>query len=498
MFKKILVANRGEIAVRVIRACRDMGIDTVALYAPSERDSLHVRLADECAPVVSEQRYGDMDEVLEIAARTGADAVHPGYGFLAENPQFARRCADAGITFIGPPADVIETLQNKINCMEVVRSAGFNVPLHSEMAATSEQADLLASMADDLGYPLVIKACSGGRGRGSRVVVNHDMLLELAPVAYREAAKIYDSDRLYLEKVITPSHYVAVQIMADQQGNMIHLGEREGSLLWHNQKLIEESPAPCLTPGQRDRLWQAAVEIAQLFDYQNVGTVEFLVDGEGRFYFTEIKARIQIEHPVSEMVSGVDIVHEQIRIAAGLPLHTNQAGVKLQGWAMQCRINAEDPWNNFLPSPGTLERFRLPGGPGVRVDTYGYVGCHVPVRYDSLLANVVTWADTRCACITRAQRALEDFKIVGVQTNLAMHLPILADPKFVNGDYDTNYLRYWRRPGGLNRATTDERLRRDLAAATAVAFMLRHHSGETAMPARFTGGWHRSSRRLPV
>lgn len=497
MFKKILVANRGEIAVRVMRACRDMGIETVALYAPSERDSLHVRLADECAPVVSDLRYGDMDEVLEIAARTGADAIHPGYGFLAESPEFARRCAATGITFIGPPADVIEALQNKIGTMEAVRSAGFNVPPHSETAATSQEFGRLASMADELGYPLVVKACNGGRGRGSRVAVNRAMLAELAPVAHREAAKIYGSDQLYLEKVIAPSHYVAVQIVADKQGNMIHLGEREGSLLWHNQKLIEESPAPCLTPGQRARLWDAAIEIAKLFNYENVGTVEFLVDGEGRFYFTEMKARIQIEHPVSEMVSGVDIVHEQIRIAAGLPLHTDQAGVRLQGWAMQCRINAEDPWNNFLPSPGTLERFRLPGGPGVRVDTYGYAGCHVPMRYDSLLANVVTWADTREACIIRARRALEDFKVVGVQTILAMHLQILSDPDFIQGTYDTNYMRRWRREGAAHSGL-DPRMARDLAAAAAVAFTLRHQSGKSTTPDRFAGGWHRSSRRLPA
>ncbi len=318
MFKKILVANRGEIAVRIVRACRDMGIETVALYSRNDRESLHVRLADECKPVFSELRYADMDEVLAIAKEMGADAIHPGYGFLAEQPAFARACAENGIAFIGPPPEVIEQLQNKINSMETVSRAGFMVPPHSETAVGEDDTELLHRLADEMGFPLVLKGSSGGRGRGSRVVFSSDELDDVALIARREASKIYGSTDLYLEKVIAPSHYVAVQILGDQHGNLIHLGEREGSLLLHNQKLVEESPAPCLAQDQRERLWDAALEIAKLFHYQNAGTVEFLVDSEGRFYFTEIKSRIQIEHPVSEMVSGVDIIREQIRIAAGV------------------------------------------------------------------------------------------------------------------------------------------------------------------------------------
>lgn len=494
MFKKILVANRGEIAVRIIRACRDMGIATVALYSRNDRESLHVRLADECKPVLSELRYADVDEVLAIAKATDADAIHPGYGFLAEQPAFARACADNNIAFIGPPPEVIEQLQNKIGSMEAVSRAGFLTPPHSETTIGEDDPALLHAMAEDMGFPLVLKGSSGGRGRGSRVVFSSDELDDVALIARREAFKIYGKTDLYLEKVIAPSHYVAVQILGDRHGNLIHLGEREGSLLLHNQKLVEESPAPCLTQGQRQRLWDVALEIARLFRYENAGTVEFLVDSEGRFYFTEIKSRIQIEHPVSEMVSGVDIMREQIRIAAGEALPCTQDDVTLRGVSMQVRVNAEDPWNNYLPSPGRLTTFRLPGGPSVRVDTYGYTGCQVHVRFDPLLANVVVWGEDRQECITRLRRAIQDFKIVGVQTNLPLYLWILNDIAFVSGQYDTTFMSRV----DFDRSIEDPVMHRDLAVIAAVAFMLRNQAHAVTMPERTKSGWHRSSRRLPV
>ncbi len=494
MFKKVLVANRGEIAVRIIRACRDMGIETVALYSGNDRNSLHVRIADECMAVKSELRYGDAEEVLEIARRTGADAIHPGYGFLAEEPEFARACAEAGITFIGPKPEVLEALRNKIQAMETVRRAGFNVPAYSETAVPGSDTERLAAMADDLGYPLVVKSNRGGRGRGSRVIHSQAEMKQRLAVAEAEAQRIYGNDLLYLERAIEPSYYVAVQVLADTQGNIIHLGEREGSVLLHNQKLIEESPAPCLGDEQRTRLWQAALEIARLFAYENAGTVEFIVDREGRFYFTEMKGRIQIEHPVSEMVSDVDIVREQICIAAGDPLSRRQEDVELRGHAMQCRINAEDPWNRYLPSPGELRRFRLPGGLHVRVDTYGYVGCRVPVRFDPLLANVVVWGQTRAECLQRMRRALEDFKIVGVQTNLPLHIHILNTPEFVAGNCDISHT-LTEREFTARQGLPD--FRRDLAAAAAVAFVLRREGAKPTTPARLSSGWHRSSRRLP-
>lgn len=494
MFKKILIANRGEIAVRVIRTCREMGIATVALYTLADRDSLHVRLADEAMLLHSPMRYGDADEVLSIAQQLGADAIHPGYGFLAEEADFAERCAEAGITFVGPTPAVIRALRNKPEAMETVKRAGYCVPNYVELAEDNIAEDYLQQQARQIGYPLVVKSARGGRGRGARVVMTADRLAEAVDAAKREAALIYGDDRLYLERVLAPSHYVVVQILADSQGNMVHLGEREGSLLRHNQKLIEESPSPSLDDKQRLALWNMAMDIARHFHFQGSGAAEFLVDGAGTFYFTEIKARIQIEHAVSEMVSDVDIVREQIRIAAGESLAKTQGEINLNGWAMQCRINAEDPWNDYLPSPGRLTRFRLPQGPNVRVDTYGYVGCEIPLRYDSLLANLVVKGDTREVCVQRLRRAVQEFRVVGVETTLPLHLQILHDPAFVSGQYDTNFMHHFH----FQTECKDENVRLDLAAMVAVAFALRGRLGKEITPERIQTGWHRSARRLPV
>ncbi len=498
MFKKLLIANRGEIAVRIIRTCRELGIATVAVYTVADRDSLHVRLADEAMLLQSPLRYGDAEEVLAVAKQVGADAIHPGYGFLAEEPDFAARCAEAGIAFVGPSAPVIRSLRNKIEAMDTVKRAGYAVPLYAELDAASTSGELdeayLLQRAADVGYPLVVKSARGGRGRGARVVLSADRLLEAVDAARREAKMIYGDEHLYLERVIAPSHYVVVQILADTHGSMVHLGEREGSLLRHNQKLIEESPAPSLDESGRAALWQMALDIARLFRYQNAGAVEFLVDERGNFHFTELKGRIQIEHAVSEMVSGVDIVAEQIRIAAGEPLGRTQADIRLDGWAMQCRINAEDPWNDYLPSPGLLTRFRLPQGPGVRVDTYGYVGCEIPLRFDPLLANLIVKGETRDDCVQRMRRALQEFRVVGVQTNLPLHMQILHDEPFAEGKYDTRYMTHFR----FETKCRDEEVRKDLAAMVAVAYALRGHIGKPQTPERIQTGWHRSARRLPV
>jgi acetyl/propionyl-CoA carboxylase alpha subunit len=341
---------------------------------------------------------------------------------------------------------------------------------------------------------LVVKSAIGGRGRGARVVLKAERLAETVDTARREAQMIYGEGHMYLEKVIAPSHYVVVQVLADAHGNMVHLGEREGSLLRHNQKLIEESPAPSLNDEQRRKLWATALDIARLFRFQNVGSVEFLVDGAGNFHFTEVKGRIQIEHAVSEMISGVDIVREQIRIAAGEELGRTQADVRLNGWAMQCRINAEDPWNDYLPSPGLITRFRLPQGPDVRVDTYGYVGCEIPLRFDPLLANLIVKGDSRTACVQRMRRALQEFRIVGVQTNLPLHMQILHDEAFAAGNYDTRFLSTFR----FETICRDEGVRKDMAAMMAVAYALRGHMGKPQTPEQIQTGWHRSARRLPV
>ena len=498
MFQKVLVANRGEIAVRIIRACRDLGIATVAVYSAGDRDSLHVRLADECLPITTDLRYGDKDEVLALARACGADAIHPGYGFLAEEADFAQMCADAGITFIGPPPAVIERVRNKIGTLTAVEAAGFATPPHSAGSFGADDSEALAAAAHALGFPLVIKSCKGGRGRGERVVMNAGELNNVLAEARREAAMIYHNDTVFLERAIAPSHHIAVPVVADAHGNVVYLGEVEGSLTRHNQKLLEESPSPSLSPAQREQVWQTAVAIARLVGYQNVGSVEFLVDEQGHLYFTEIKARIVIGHPIPEILTGVDLIAEQLRCAAGEPLDLTQEDICAHldgraGCAMQVRINAEDPWRNYLPSPGTLARYRLPGGLHVRVDTYGFVGCTVPVRYDSLLAKVVVKGSTRQMALLRLRRALEDFKIVGVQTNLPLHLHILNDPDFATGRYDTGFLM--RHKMGISSA--DAEMRRDLAVAAAVAFLLRSETARPGVAPQTQTGWHRSSRTIP-
>jgi acetyl-CoA carboxylase, biotin carboxylase subunit len=494
MFKKLLIANRGEIAVRIIRTCREMGIATVALYTLAERDSLHVRLADEAMQLHSPLRYGNPDEVLDIARQLGVDAIHPGYGFLAEEAGFAERCIEEGITFIGPSPDVTRSLRHKVEAMDAVKRAGFSVPTYVQLKEGELDTAYLSQRAEEIGYPLVVKSARGGRGRGARVVMKADRLVEAVEAARREANMIYGDDHVYLEKVIAPSHYVVVQVLADMHGSIVHLGEREGSLLRHNQKLIEESPAPSLTDAQRRSLWAMAIKIARLFNYQNAGAVEFLVDASGNFHFTELKGRIQIEHAVSEMVTGIDIVREQIRLAAGEALGRKQEDIQFSGWAMQCRINAEDPWNDYLPSPGLITRFRIPQGPGVRIDTYGYVGCEIPLRFDPLLANLIVKGDTRSDCVQRLRRVLREFRIVGVQTNLPLHMQILHDERFATGNYDTRFMTHFR----FETVYHDEEVRQDLAAMVAVAYILRGHSGKPQTPERIQTGWHRSARRLPV
>ncbi len=498
MFKKILIANRGEIAVRVIRTCRDLGISTVALYSETDRDSLHVRMADECYPITSDLRYGDKHEVIERAQLCGADAIHPGYGFLAEEADFAQACTDAGIAFIGPPPEVIARVRNKIDALQMVASAGFPTPLISEQSFHAEESEALEAAAADLGFPLVVKSCKGGRGRGERVVMRAEELAQALGESRREAQMIYGSDIVYLERVIAPAHHVSVPVICDDAGTLVHLGEVEGSLSRHNQKLLEESPAPCLTEASRAALFAAALQIATLFGYRNVGSIEFLVDEKGGFFFTEVKARILIGHPIAELITGLDLVAEQIRCAAGEPLQVSQEMINAHlggegGCAVQVRINAEDPWRNFLPSPGTLERFRMPGGVHVRVDTYGYVGGSVPVRYDSLLAKLVVKGRNREQALLRLRRALEDFKIVGVRTNLPLHLHILNDPEFAAGKYDTGFL--WRHKMGNSDADADTR--RDLAAAAAVAFALRNEMARPVQSDQMQSGWHRSSRTIP-
>ena len=494
MFKKILIANRGEIGVRIVRTCRELGISTVALYTVEDRTSLHVRLADEGVQLNSPADFMDPEIILGIAQQRGVDAIHPGYGFLAEEADFIRACDAAGIIFIGPPADLVEPLRDKIAAQKKVRAAGFPTLDHSQESFGADDYEALAAAASELGYPLIIKSCSGGRGRGERLAYGPEQLPEVVRQAQVIGKAVYGSRQVYLEKAVLPAYQVGVQIMADKHGNLVHMGEREGSILQKGQKIIEEAPATCLNGVQREQLWQTALDIARLFNYENVGTVEFIVDKHGNFYFSEIKARIQVEHPLTEMLTRLDLVREQIRIAAGEELPLAQEDVWLGGAAMMCRIRASDPWRDYLPSPGTLKRVRLPGGPEVRVDTYIYCRCEVPPAYDPLIAKLTVWGKSREMCRQRLERALQDFSVIGAPTNLALLQHIVQNPKFVEGVYSTQFKADMTTPAA--KAEPSEHLR-DLAVAAALIFVRHNQMFVPKTAERLRGGWHRSSRRLP-
>jgi acetyl/propionyl-CoA carboxylase alpha subunit len=494
MFKKILIANRGEIAVRIVRECRDMGIWTVALYDASDRDSLHVRLADECVELNTDLGYLDGPQIIKVAQETGCEAIHPGYGFLAEQPEFVAACEQAGVVFIGPSSQVMTALRMKIELLETVKAAGFATTEHSSVSFHRHEQELYRAEAEALGFPLIVKACSGGRGRATRLVRDPAHLDKAVQQSATEARVVFGDDSLYLERAILPANFIDVQVLADQHGNMVHLGEREGSIQRNNQKLVCESPAPGLTQALRARLHDTALQIARLINCNNAVTVEFLLDQNGNLYFTELKGRITVEHPVTEMVTRRDLVREQIEIAAGKRLSITQEDVRLRGAAIQCRVNAEDPWNHYLPSPGVLQHFRLPGGPRVRVDTYGYSGCPVPVRYDPILAKVIVWGEDRPAAVQRMLRSLQDFVITGVRTNLPIFQRIMQDPDFEAGVYDTEFLR---RPMLSSPADAPDEVLRDLAVAAAVAYAMRTEGRQATIPQQFLQGWHRSSRHLP-
>jgi acetyl/propionyl-CoA carboxylase alpha subunit len=492
MFTKVLIANRGEIAVRILRTCREMGITTVAIFTDEDFGSLHVRMADESVRLSGDEGYLDQEQIIEIARQRGAEAIHPGYGFLAQSAPFIEACEAAGLVFVGPPAGVVATLNDKINAQERAREAGFKTPLHSPRPYGEGEFDAIKTEADRLGYPLIIKSYGGGRGAGTRLVRNPEKLESTVQQSQKLAQAVFGSPDIYLEQAILPSHYVEVQLLADHHGNIVHLGERDGSIQRNNQKIVEESPAPYLSDSQREQLWQQAIAIARLFEVQNACSVEFLVGLDGEFYFTDVKTRIQVEHPVSEMVSHIDIVREQLRIAAGEPLGYSQDEIRLDGWAIQCRINAEDPWNRFLPSPGTIRVFRAPGGPHVRIDTYAHSGCDIPARYDPIFAKMTVWGADRGECIMRSRRALEEFFVSGIQTNLPLHQLIMSAADFLRGDYTTEFSR---RP--LLKTIASDLDRRNLAVAAAIAYTTRYQRTQVSQPERVRSGWHRDSRRLP-
>ena len=441
MFQRVLIANRGEIAVRIMRACREMGIDTVTVYSTADADAIHVQLADQSVcigPAKAADSYLNVDALLTVARDTGCDAIHPGYGFLSENAEFAQRCADQGLAFIGPSAQVIRTMGNKAAARALMQQ--HNVPVVPGSDGPVDTAEQAKEIAQAIGYPVLVKASAGGGGRGMRRVDQPEELVAKFQEARAEALACFGDGQLYLEKLILNPKHIEFQILADRHGNVVHLGERDCSIQRKNQKLVEESPSKALSPELRERMGQAAVTAAKAAGYENAGTIEFVLDQEGNFYFIEMNTRIQVEHPVTEMVTGLDLVREQLRIAAVLPLSVSQEDVVLRGHALECRINAENPAKGFQPSPGTTTFLHFPGGPGVRVDSLLYNGYAVSPYYDSLVAKVIVHAPTRLAAIRRMRRCLEEMIIEGYPTTADFCHLILHHPDFVKGRYDTGFL----------------------------------------------------------
>ena len=444
MFNKVLIANRGEIAVRIIRACRELGMQTVAVFSEADRQALHVRYADEAyllGPAPSRESYLRGDKIIDIALKSGAKAIHPGYGFLAERADFSQACQDAGLAYIGPKPSSIAAMGDKAVARATVAKAGVPVVPGTEGEGSLRDDELLA-VAASIGFPLLVKATAGGGGKGMREVHNLEEMPGLLHSARREAEASFGDGNVYLEKLVEGARHIEFQILADTHGNVIHLGERECSLQRRHQKLLEESPSPFIGDDEdmRQRMGSVAVRSAQAVGYVNAGTIEFLVDKDKNFYFLEMNTRLQVEHPVTEMVTGVDIVKEQIRIARGRQLRSTQENIHMNGWAIECRINAEDPYNSFIPSTGQITHSLLPTGPGVRVDTGIYPGFEISPYYDSLISKLIVWGETRAEAILRMRRALEEYKIVGVRTNIPFHQKLMDSHRFMGGQFDTRFV----------------------------------------------------------
>lgn len=446
LFNKILIANRGEIAVRVIRACKELGIKTVAIYSEADKESFHVKLADESVcvgPASTAQSYNNLPSILSAAEITDAEAIHPGYGFLSENPQFAEACLTSGITFIGPSVETIRLGGDKSKARQTMKRRGVPVVPGSEGPVVTEESAL--KLAKKIGFPVIIKASAGGGGRGMRIIREEAELEKLFFMAQREALTAFGNGELYMEKYITEMRHVEVQIIGDSKGNILHLGERDCSVQRRHQKLIEESPSPIASEKFRKKIGEYAVKAARALKYQNAGTVEFIVEPDGNIYFMEINTRLQVEHPVTEYVTGIDIVKEQIRVAAGFPLELKQPQIKFTGHAIECRINAEDP-ERFIPCPGKITFMAVPGGPGVRVDTAMYNGCTVSSHYDSLVAKLIVHGRDREEAMARMRRALDEFFIEGIKTTIPFHKRVLNDPDFIKGEFNTGLVEKMNNP----------------------------------------------------
>jgi acetyl-CoA carboxylase biotin carboxylase subunit len=505
MFKKILIANRGEIAVRILRACRELGIHSAAVFSDVDRRSLHVRLADEAYPIgpaASRESYLRIDKLMEVARRAGCDAVHPGYGFLAENAALPRACTEAGLTFIGPPAEAMEALGSKTAGRQLARRC--DVPMVPGTNDPIEKTSDAQALAHDMGYPVLLKAVAGGGGKGMRLV-HGDVEFESAfRDAASEAMNAFGDARLYLEKYLERPRHIEIQILADAHGRVVSLGERECSIQRRHQKVIEEAPSPIVTPDLRKKMGDAAVRLARAGGYVNAGTVEFLVDQNLNFYFLEVNTRLQVEHPVTEQVTGLDLVKLQIAIAAGHRLPFAWESITPRGHAMEVRLYAEDPANNFFPSPGKILSCHVPSGPGIRLDDGVYEGWTVPNDYDPLLSKLIAWGNSREETIARLRRALEEYAITGIQTNAGLFLRILSESDFLRGEIHTKWLdELLRRPGSVSATPSNEEVQINAAAdavAIAAAVWQANQSARSSSstPAEQPSHWKHEGRRAQL
>ncbi|MGC2109790.1 MAG: acetyl-CoA carboxylase biotin carboxylase subunit [Candidatus Korobacteraceae bacterium] len=464
MFKRVLIANRGEIAVRIIRACREMGIESVAVFSDVDRKALHVRKADyayHIGPATASESYLNVDKILDVAHRSQAEAIHPGYGFLSENARFARACADAGVKFIGPSPESMEMMGSKTRARQNMKRAGVPFVPGSERGLDLDAAE---RMAEQIGYPVMLKAAAGGGGKGMRMVTSPAELHSAYENARSEAQRSFGDNEVYIEKFITNPRHVEMQIFADEHGNVVYLGERECSVQRRHQKVMEESPSPIVDEDMRRRMGEIAVRVARAANYHNAGTIEFLIDEQRNFFFLEMNTRLQVEHPVTEFVTGLDLVHLQMKVAAGEKLPFKQEDIRLRGHAIECRIYAEDPDNNFFPSPGQITRLISPSGPGIRRDSGMYEGWNVPIEYDPLLAKLVGYGEDREQAINRLLRALYEYFVGGIKTNISLFRRILKDPDFRAGNLDTGFLDRL-----LNKPSNETDVRRPIMAAIGAA-----------------------------
>jgi acetyl-CoA carboxylase biotin carboxylase subunit len=471
-FDRVLVANRGEIAVRIVRACHKLGIQTVAVYSDADRNAPHVRYADQAyyiGPSPAAQSYLDIEKLIDVARRSGAEAVHPGYGFLAERPALAEACYEAGLVFIGPPPAAMRAMGNKQQARAI--AVGHGVPVVPGTEAELDDAALLAA-AREMGFPVLVKAAAGGGGKGMRPVFHEKELPGALASAHREALAAFGRGQVYLEKMISDARHIEIQVLADAHGNIIHLGERECSLQRRHQKVIEECPSFVVDEGLRQSMGAVAMRAAQAVGYVNAGTVEFLVDRDKNFYFLEMNTRVQVEHPVTELVTGVDIVQEQLRIARGRRLRYSQEDIRMNGWAIECRINAEDPYNNYLPSTGRITAINLPSGPGVRVDTGVYEGYEITPYYDSMISKLICYGETRGEAVLRMRRALEEYRIMGVKTNIPFHQHMMDSHRFLSGQFDIKFVE--------ERFSMSSREANDEMEAAILAALVAHQQSQRA------------------